>query len=79
MVPFLHVCSETAGLLQLARTMATWFRYVDNDRVQCLANNVLRYMNSNKSRAHDECIRLVTVVEEGLDGVLSRLTVFSSG
>jgi class 3 adenylate cyclase len=68
MVPFLHVCCESSGLLQLARTMATWFRYVDNDRVQGLANGVLRYMDSNKwSRAHDECIRLVNiVVEEGL-------------
>jgi hypothetical protein len=68
MVPFLHVCCESSGLLQLARTMATWFRYVDNDRVQSLANDVIRFMDSNKwSRAHDECIRLVNiVVEEGL-------------
>jgi class 3 adenylate cyclase len=68
MVPYLHVCCESSGFLQLARTMATWFRYVENDRVQCLANDVLRHMDSNKwSRAHDECIRLVNiVVEEGL-------------
>jgi hypothetical protein len=68
MVPFLHVCSEASGLLQLARTIATWYKYVDNDRVQCLANDVLRHMDSNKwSRAHDECIRLVNIaVEEGL-------------
>jgi hypothetical protein len=68
MVPFLHVCCEASGLLQLARTMATWFKYVENDRVQCLANDVLRHMDSNKwSRAHDVCIRLVNIaVEEGL-------------
>jgi hypothetical protein len=32
MVPLLHVCSELLGLLQLARTMAEWFKYVDRRR-----------------------------------------------
>jgi class 3 adenylate cyclase len=68
MVPFLHVCSETAGPLQLARTMVTWFKYVDNDDVRYLASEVTKHMSQRRwSRAHDECICLVNlVIEEGL-------------
>jgi class 3 adenylate cyclase len=68
MVPFLHVCSETAGQLQLARTMITWFKYVDNDDVRELASGVMKHMSERRwSRAHDECIRLVNLmIKEGL-------------
>jgi hypothetical protein len=68
MVPFLHVCSETAGPLQLARTMVTWFKYVDNDDVRDLASDIMKHMSEKYwSRAHDECIRLVNlVIEQGL-------------
>lgn len=68
MVPLLHVCSELLGLLQLARTMAEWFKYVESDEVQSLAQSIIHYMDRKKwSRAHDECLRLLNiVVEKGL-------------
>jgi hypothetical protein len=68
MVPFLHVCSECAEPLDLARTMVTWFKYVDNDEVRNLAGDIMKHMREKRwSRAHDECIRLVNlVIDEGL-------------
>jgi class 3 adenylate cyclase len=65
MVPFLHVCSEAAGSLQLARTMVTWFKYIDNDEVRDLARVVIGHMDQRRwSRAHDECTRLVNLAIE---------------
>jgi hypothetical protein len=68
MVPFLHVCCQSGGLLQLARTMATWFKYVEINRVQSLAKDIIQLLDLNQwSRAHDECIRIVNIaIEEGL-------------
>ena len=67
-VPYLHVCSEEGDMLQLARTIAVWFMYVQNDDVRYLANEVLYHLDlGHWSRAHDECIRLVNLaIEVGL-------------
>jgi hypothetical protein len=55
MVPFRHVCDSSYGLLQLARTIASWFKYVDHPRVPEKARAVLSLLNSGLySRAHDE-------------------------
>lgn len=60
LVPYLHLSDETAGFLQLAKTIAIWFRYVDNEAVRCRANTVLDLMEKHHlSRAHDDCIELV--------------------
>lgn len=60
LVPYLHLSDATAGFLQLARTIATWFRYVDNDAIRNLADDVLQHLRKDHfSRAHDSCIDLV--------------------
>ena len=60
LVPYLHVSDDSAGFLQLARTVATWFQYIDNDDVRYLADSVLCHLDHGRwSRAHDECIELV--------------------
>lgn len=60
MVPFLHVSDSSYGLLQLARTVANWFKYNENAKVQEKAKSVLEFMNKGLfSRAHDECLELV--------------------
>ena len=68
LVPFLHVCDEHGGELQLARTMAMWFSYCDSDEVREPAGSVMDQLTKNNwSRAHDECIRLVdAAIAEGL-------------
>lgn len=68
LVPYLHVSDDSAGFLQLARTIATWFSYIENDDVRYLADSVMRHLEHGRwSRAHDECIELVnTSLEEGL-------------
>ena len=68
LVPYLHLCEESAGFLQLARTIATWFRYCDHASVQALALQVMDDLRSNRwSCAHDQCVRLVqTALEEGM-------------
>ena len=67
-VPFLHVSDQNYGLLQLARSMATWYKYSDIDDVRYLADSVIAHMEQSRwSCAHDECIRLVNLaVQEGL-------------
>ena len=67
-VPYLHVSDDSAGMVQLARTIATWFSYVDNDDVRYLANSVLEHLDCSRwSRAHDECVHLVNLsLSEGL-------------
>ncbi|CAB9511982.1 cyclase type 10 [Seminavis robusta] len=68
LVPFTHVCNETAGLAQLARTIAVWFAYVENESIKKQALSVLDHMdNSRWSKAHDECVDLVhAAVDAGL-------------
>lgn len=68
MVPFLHVSDTSYGLLQLVRTIAKWFKYVDNQRVHTKAKVVLDLMDQGLfSRAHDECLCLVDdAMEAGL-------------
>jgi class 3 adenylate cyclase len=62
LVPYLHLCEVSAGFLQLARTIATWFQYVDDHEVQKLARSVMMDMSSGCwSCAHDLCVRLVNV------------------
>jgi hypothetical protein len=63
LVPYLHVSQVSAGFLQLAKTIATWFLYCGGtmypDIVQ-LANAVLDDMKASRwSCAHDQCVRLV--------------------
>jgi len=65
MVPYLHLCEESAGFLQLARTIATWFRYCEAESVQQLALSVMDDLRSNRwSCAHDQCVRLVQAALE---------------
>ena len=68
MVPFLHLCDPSAGFLQLARTIATWFSYVDEDEIKKLADKVFNLLGARKwCRALDACIRLVELaVEQGI-------------
>jgi hypothetical protein len=68
LVPYLHLSEDSAGFLQLARTIANWFKFVDNEEIQHLSMNVLNLLNVQKwSRAHDECLYLVnTAMQEGL-------------
>jgi len=67
LLPYQHLCEESAGFLQLARTIATWFLYVEDDTVRQLAESVMGDMRSNCwSCAHDQCVRLVqTALEKG--------------
>lgn len=59
-MPYLHLCDVSASFLNLARTIATWFQYVDDKEVKELARSVLDEMDMNRwTCAHDQCIRLV--------------------
>jgi hypothetical protein len=60
LVPYLHLSDASAGFLQLANTLATWFRYVDDEDIRRRAEIVLELMKKQHwSRSHDECIDLV--------------------
>jgi class 3 adenylate cyclase len=76
-VPYLHLCEVSAGFLQLARTIATWFQYVDDQEIKDLAQNVISDMSSGCwSCAHDHCVHLVNVaIEKGCNAcfVVDRL------
>jgi hypothetical protein len=62
MVPYVHLSDESMGFVQLARTIATWFKYIDNEEVHTSAVNVLCQLEMHRwSRAHDECIALVNL------------------
>ena len=67
-VPYLHLSDESAGFLQLARTIATWFQYAEDEDVHSRANDVLDLLSKQHwSRSHDECIALVELaLEKGL-------------
>jgi hypothetical protein len=60
LVPYLHLSDESAGFLQLAKTISTWFQYVDDDDVRQSAKNVHELLSKQHwSRSHDECINLI--------------------
>jgi class 3 adenylate cyclase len=60
LVPYRHICDESAGFLQLARTIATWFQYTDDMDVVNKARSVIEDMDKSCwSCAHDQCIDLV--------------------
>jgi hypothetical protein len=62
LVPYLHLSDESMGFVQLAQTIGTWFKYVDNEQVHKCAVNVLCHLDKNRwSRAHDECISLINL------------------
>ena len=61
-VPYLHLCEISAGFLQLARTIATWFQYVNDTEIKKLARIVIADLSSGCwSCAHDQCVGLVNV------------------
>ena len=60
LTPFLHVSSESAGHLQLARTIATWYQYVDDADIRSGALEILEHLDARRwSRAHDSCIEVI--------------------
>jgi hypothetical protein len=62
LTPFLHVSSESAGQLQLARTIATWFSYVDDSDIKTGALDVLEHLQAQRwSRAHDTCVEMLNL------------------
>lgn len=59
-LPYLHLCDVSDEFASLARTIATWFGFIDDEKVRDLAKNVLDDMeNSRWTRAHGQCIDLV--------------------
>ena len=50
LVPFLHVCDKTFGLLQLARTIALWFQYNQHDYIVRCAEHIIDLMDKRKWR-----------------------------
>lgn len=68
LVPYLHLSEDSAGFLQLARTIATWFQYVDHEEITLISRRVLEHLKVHRwSRAHDECLFLVnTALQDGL-------------
>jgi hypothetical protein len=62
LVPYLHVSNESMGFLQLARTIATWFQYIDSEEIQECADLVISHLGKKRwSRAHDECVHLINL------------------
>lgn len=62
LVPYLHVAEETAGLLQLGKTLAVWFKYIRDDEIQVMARKVLENLDLQRwSKAHDQCVELVNI------------------
>jgi hypothetical protein len=60
LVPYLHLSDESAGFLQLAKTICTWFQYVDDNAVRRSAKSISELLTKQHwSRSHDECIDLV--------------------
>lgn len=62
LTPFLHVSSESGGYLQLARTIATWYAYDEDEDIQFGALEILEHLDANRwSRAHDACVELINL------------------
>lgn len=60
LVPYLHLCDVSDEFASLARTIATWFCFVDDKKIRGLAESVLEDMdNSRWTCAHGQCIALV--------------------
>jgi class 3 adenylate cyclase len=60
LVPYLHVSAEPLGMLQLARSMVSWFKYVECDAVRDCALTILQHLDERHwSEAHDETVALV--------------------
>lgn len=60
LVPYLHVSDVSMGFLQLARTVATWFLFVDSEEIQERASFVISYLEKKRwCQAHDKCVSLV--------------------
>lgn len=68
-VPFIHICDQTAGLLQLARTIGDWFAHSDNPEIRSMAEKVVGDMRKSRwSCAYSRCIQLVEHAQrEGMD------------
>lgn len=63
LVPYLHLCDKSDEFASLARTIATRFRFVGDQKVRHLAENVLEDMNNSRwTCAHGQCIDLVDLV-----------------
>jgi class 3 adenylate cyclase len=67
LVPYLHVAAEPLGMLQLARTMASWFKYANDLLIQDLSFEILHHLDMKHwSEAHDETVMLVnTALKRG--------------
>ena len=62
LVPYLHVSDVNKGFLQLARTIATWFIYIDSEEIRECAGTVISHLEKKRwCRAQDECINLVNL------------------
>ena len=48
LVPYLHVSDESMGFLQLARTIATWFLYIDVKQIRDYADLVLSLLEMKR-------------------------------
>jgi hypothetical protein len=60
LVPYMHVCDASDEFASIARTIATWFQYVDDKDVQKVATNVLDDMDNNRwTCAHGQSVSLV--------------------
>lgn len=60
LVPYLHVCDASDEYASIARTIATWFLYADDNEVRVLAQSVLDDMDHSRwTCAHGQCISLV--------------------
>jgi hypothetical protein len=82
LVPYLHLCDASAGFVQLGRTIATWFSYVDNVEIRLLAKSVIDDLDTGCwSCAHDHCVNLVNVaIEKGFHAcfIVDRIQVLDS-
>jgi hypothetical protein len=81
-VPYLHVCTESLGMLQLARTIASWFKYANVQCIQDASFSILRCLDDKHwSLAHDEAVDLVhSAIKHGMSGcfVVDRVQALDS-
>lgn len=60
MMPYMHVGEETAGVLQLGRTIATWLSYFCDDEVRKYAENSISELDMLRyNRSHDMFLDLI--------------------
>jgi class 3 adenylate cyclase len=67
-VPYLHMSAESLGMLQIARTIATWFKYARVPQIQDAAFEILQHLDEKHwSLAHDETVAIVSsAIQHGL-------------